>query len=104
MTTRVYDVIVSGLRDIQTLLLKSDLFSIATFRLPSKVKLNNIINHVNRVFGLKPTEERVNQPKVSTGRTRERPRMSENIYMKIYYIHVYNTNYAYIYNTLIYNI
>ena len=81
MTSIVHDGLVRGLgtREIQKLLLNSGLFTKATF--PTKIQLNNKINHVNRVFGLRQKLERFKQPNYSTGRTRGRPRMPKNRYV-----------------------
>ena len=82
MTTIVQEGLVSGLStgEIKKLLLSSGLFTSAKF--PTKTQLNNKINHVNRVFDLRPKLQRFQQPSAaSTGRTRGRPRMPKNRYV-----------------------
>ena len=92
MTSIVYDGIVSGLRlpDIEGLLLNSGLFSDG--KIPSRNQIANKINHVSRLYSLRPKVERPNKSlstdfnsEVSNSkgrkRSRGRPRVPNNRYV-----------------------
>ena len=75
MTNLIYEGVSQGLRpfDISKMLLGSGLFSAEN--IPSKVQINNKINHVARLTGQKISI------KNSHGRTRGRPRIPKNRYV-----------------------
>ena len=77
MTDIVYQGIVTGMAttDIHKRLLHSGLLSDGKF--PSKIQMNNKINHVSRLFGLKQKTENP-AAKTFQGRSRGRPRNPKN--------------------------